>query len=133
MSTDQAIEKEIQAKGLTAPRITPANIEAAIASEHYFTAAEGQAGAAGIPRMEAFHHIPAALDLLTFCVLVLRNGFTVTGESACASPENFDAEVGRKIARANAISKVWPLMGYELRSRLHDAAIKDACIRRIEG
>jgi hypothetical protein len=54
------------------------------------------------------------LDLLTFCVLVLRNGFTVTGESACASPENFDAEIGRKIARQNAVQKIWPLMGYEL-------------------
>ena len=59
-----------------------------------------------------------AHKLLTFCVLVLRNGFTVTGESACASPENFDAEVGRKIARANAVNKVWPLMGYELKSKL---------------
>ena len=62
------------------------------------------------------------LGLLTFCVLVLRNGFTVTGESACASPENFDAEIGRKIARENAINKVWALMGYELRSKLHAAA-----------
>lgn len=114
---DQQIETEIQAKGLAAPRITPADIEANIVSEHYFTAAEGQAGAAGSPRMEAFH-IPAALDLLTFCVLILRNGFTVTGESACASPENFDAEIGRKIARANAVQKIWPLMGYELRSKL---------------
>ena len=58
------------------------------------------------------------LGLLTFCVLVLRNGFTVTGESACASPENFDAEIGRKIARQNAVSKMWALMGYELKSRL---------------
>ena len=58
------------------------------------------------------------LHLLTFCVLVLRNGFTVTGESACASPENFDAEVGRKIARQNAVSRIWPLMGYELRTKL---------------
>ena len=63
----------------------------------------------------------AALGLLTFCVLVLRNGFTVTGESACASPENFDAEIGRKIARQNAVAKVWPLMGYELRSTLSAA------------
>ena len=58
------------------------------------------------------------LSLLTFCVLVLQNGFTVTGESACASPENFDADVGRKIARANAINKVWPLMGYALKCQL---------------
>lgn len=58
------------------------------------------------------------LSLLTFCVLELQNGFTVTGESACASPENFDAEIGRMIARENAIQKVWPLMGYALRTQL---------------
>ena len=58
------------------------------------------------------------LELLTFCVLTLRNGFTVTGESACASPENFDAEIGRKIARQNAVNKIWPLMGYALKEKL---------------
>jgi hypothetical protein len=58
------------------------------------------------------------MELLTFCVLVLRNGFTVTGESACASPENFDAEIGRKVARTNAVSKMWPLMGYALKEKL---------------
>lgn len=107
--TDNQIETEIQAKGLTAPRITPADIESNIAFEHYFIASQ-----APLPS----HDYPKALDLLTFCVLVLRNGFTVTGESACASPENFDAEVGRKIARANATQKIWSLMGYELRSKL---------------
>jgi len=115
----RTIEEEIQAKGLTAPRITPADIEANIASEHYFTAAEGVSGAGYVI------HNPndrGPMSLLTFCVLVLRNGFTVTGESACASPENFNAEVGRKVARANAISKVWPLMGYELKSRLNPGA-----------
>jgi len=61
------------------------------------------------------------LSLLTFCVLVLRNGFTVTGESACASPENFDSAIGRKIARGNALNKVWPLIGYELKSKLSQA------------
>ena len=112
----QAIEQEIQDKGLTAPRVTLADIEANITSAFYFTAADGCFGASG--------HRPnsvragTALSLLTFCVLVLRNGFTVTGESACASAENFDAELGRKIARQNAIAKVWPLMGYELRSKL---------------
>ena len=112
--TDNQIEDEIQAKGLTAPRVTPADIEANIASEHYFTADDGAWGAA---RHQNKPKHPQ-LSLLTFCVLVLRNGFTVTGESACASPENFDAEVGRKIARANAVNKVWPLMGYALRERL---------------
>ena len=65
---------------------------------------------------------PVCLSLLTFCVLVLRNGFTVTGESACASPENFDAEIGRNIARQNAVDKVWPLLGYELKTKLAGGA-----------
>lgn len=122
---DGAIEQEIQAKGLNAPRITPAYIEANIVSEHYFTADEGlHASIAltgttpGWPCEDVSKLIPVQLRLLTFCVLVLRNGFTVTGESACASPENFDAEIGKKIARANAVNKIWPLMGYELRSKL---------------
>ena len=113
---DNAIEREIQAKGLIAPRVTPADIEANIASEHYFTA--GDAAYPGKVVGSAY----AQLQLLTFCVLVLRNGFTVTGESACASPENFDAELGRKIARQNAVAKLWPLMGYELKERLHKGA-----------
>ena len=111
------IEQEIQAKGLTQPRVTPAAVEAEIEAECYFTAMDG------VNRSERGNAIdygngPAALKLLTFCVLVLRNGFTVTGESACASPENFNAEVGRKIARANAVQKVWPLLGFRLRDRL---------------
>ena len=112
---DSAIEQEIQAKGLTAPRVTPADIEANIASEWFFTAAQGAMAGSNLyvePETER------ALRLLTFCVLVLKNGFTVTGESACASPENFDAEIGRKIARTNAVQKIWPLMGYALRSTL---------------
>jgi len=120
------IEQEIQAKGLTAPRITPADIEAAIASEHYFTAHHGVEGAMTCLELHQRNHSgrPSyeSLRMLTFCVLVLRNGFTITGESACASPENFDAEIGRKIARANAITKVWPLLGYELRTRLAGGA-----------
>jgi hypothetical protein len=121
---DQQIEQDIQAAGANvAPRITPADVEANIASEHYFTAGQANglvlAGPAALPGgLSREQASPTALDLLTFCVLVLRNGFTVTGESACASPENFDAEIGRKIARANAVQKIWPLMGYELRSKL---------------
>jgi hypothetical protein len=118
---DGAIEQEIQAKGLTAPRVTPADIEANIASEHYFTAAQGVAGrnlCAEDPDGVTGLTTNSPLHLLTFCVLVLKNGFTVTGESACASPENFDAEVGRKIARTNAVNKIWPLMGYALKNEL---------------
>lgn len=143
---DQAIEQEIQAKGKIAARVTPDDIEANIVSEHYFTAADGfrfnwltkdHASALDRDNVESIaqgirirtHSVtafaidsraetPSVLGLLTFCVLVLRNGFTVTGESACASPENFDAEIGRKIARQNAVQKIWPLMGYELRSKM---------------
>lgn len=110
------VERMIQAKGLTAPRITPTDIEANIASEHYFTAYDGALFAGGGHLSDA--SAETSLALLTFCVLVLKNGFTVTGESACASPENFDAELGRKIARQNAVAKVWPLMGYALKERL---------------
>ena len=127
-ATDTLIEQRASA----APRVTPADIEAAIASEHYFTAGEGVIGAfvagefgahggdtvavrRGIASPEA---LKPSLNLLTFCVLVLRNGFTVTGESACASPENFDAEVGRRVARENAIDKLWPLLGYALKDKL---------------
>lgn len=124
MSNDQTIEQEIQAKGKTAARITPADIEANIASEHYFTAEDGFIGCHGLNGVNPANPLPAALSLLTFCVLVLKNGFTVTGESACASPENFDAEIGRKIARQNATQKIWPLMGYELRSQLAAADFK---------
>ena len=121
---DETIEQEIQAKGLTAPRVTPADVEENIVSEHYFTARDGRRGAivdgtyVGREKPQPEESDLAALDLLTFCVLVLRNGVPVTGESACASPENFDAELGRKIARQNAIEKVWPLMGYALKCEL---------------
>ena len=117
--SDSVLELEIQAKGLTASRVTPKHIEDVILSEHYFTAAEG-ASADGYTEHDGWASVPDALDLLTFCVLTLQNGFTVTGESACASPENFDAEIGRKIARENAINKVWMLEGYLLKQRLHE-------------
>ena len=128
---DQAIEQEIVAKGKTAARVTPADIAANIESEHYFTAGDGVNGANFLRTMDdqtgvinAFDSplAPKELFLLTFCVLVLKNGFTVTGESACASPENFDEEIGRRIARENAVQKIWPLMGYALKQRLHDQA-----------
>ena len=116
---DELLEYAIKRAGADkAPRITPADIEANIASTVYFTAAQ----ACNLSPVEGVDYIPprevCALDLLTFCVLVLKNGFTVTGESACASPQNFNAEIGRKIARENAVQKIWPLMGYELRSKL---------------
>ena len=127
------LEEEIVAKGLTAPRITPADVEANIVGEYYFTAAQGVQAAFGeqdeLTRLTGAH---GELKLLTFCVLVLKNRFTVTGESACASPENFDAELGRKIARDNAIEKLWPLMGYELKTRLYEEEAKNALVAALD-
>lgn len=98
---ESAIEAEIQAKGLNAPRLNPAHIDAQIVAE-------------------AYHVFPGTT--LTVCALTLRNGFHVTGESAAASPENFDVEIGRKIARDNARQKIWALEGYLLRAKLAEAA-----------
>jgi len=97
MTNEAAIETEIQEKGLNAPRLTPDLIDATIVSEK-FHVFEG--------------------TTLTVCCLELRNGFTVTGESACASPENFNIELGQKIAKDNARQKIWALEGYALRERL---------------
>ena len=98
MSSESEIEKEIVDKGLTAPRLTPQLIDDVIADEQYHVF-EG--------------------SCLTVCCMTLRNGFTVTGESACASPENFNVELGRKIARENARNKIWQLEGYLLKQRLY--------------
>jgi hypothetical protein len=94
---EAAIEKEIQDKGLNAPRLNPAMIDAVIMSA-------------------AYHVFPGTT--LTVCALKLRNGFIVTGESAAASPENFDEAIGRKIAHDNARAKIWQLEGYLLREKL---------------
>lgn len=112
---DMEKEKEQKMRESNHRRVTPEDIESNITSEHYFTALEGVVGA-GYSEIHPSDSQP--LSLLTFCVLVLENGFTVTGESACVSPEAFDAEIGKKVARANAIAKVWPLLGYVLKTKL---------------
>ncbi|WP_186156803.1 Gp49 family protein [Burkholderia gladioli] len=119
---DNDIEREIIEKGKTAPRVTPDGIKAAIIGEYYFSGMDGAVRSFEASDSPSPYQHAVELSLLTFCVLVLRNGFTVTGESACASPDNFDAEIVRKIARQNAIAKIWPLEGYLLKQRLHDAA-----------
>jgi len=99
MSRDeQVIEKEIQAKGLNAPRLTPAHIDSVIVGADYY-------------------RFPGTT--LTVCALKLQNGYQVTGESAAASPENFNEEIGRKIAYDNARNKIWALEGYLLRQNLN--------------
>lgn len=101
MSTELEIEKELQAKGLNAPRLTPDLIESKIVKEEY--------------------HL--LTDVLTVCVLTLENGFTVTGESACASPANYNKEIGDRIARDNAKEKIWILEGYLLKQKLFEGLI----------
>lgn len=98
---EAAVEQEIQTKGLTAPRVTPDHIDSVIVAGDY-------------------HVFPGTT--VTVCCLQLANGYTVVGESACASPENFNAELGRKIAYENARNKIWALEGYRLRQSLFDSA-----------
>lgn len=100
MNSESEIENEIQSKGLNAPRLTPAHIDDTIVHEQY-------------------HVFPGTT--LTVCCLTLRNGFNVTGESAAASPENFDENIGRKIAFENARNKIWAHEGYLLRQKLWES------------
>lgn len=102
------------------PRITPADVEAAIQCCYYFNGSD--AHRAAWPDENAMDEEHPSLKLLTICVLVLRNGFTVVGKSACASPENFDADIGCRVAREDAVRQVWPLLGYALRDRLQKGA-----------
>lgn len=100
MKTDEnQIEGEIQSKGLNAPRLNPAHIDAQIKGEQY-------------------HVFPGTTK--TVCALILRNGFVVIGSSAAASPANFDEAIGRMIARDNARNEIWQLEGYLLRERLYE-------------
>lgn len=124
LNAADSLEREIQAKADKGPRVTPAALKAEIASAHFFTAADGVQGAyraggdvhpvGGTPSQAAHQ----TLGLLTICVLVLRNGFTVIGHSACASPENYNKEIGERIARENAEREIWPLLGFRLRDEL---------------
>src|SRR5262245_23771949 len=95
---DLEIEKEIQRLKLTAPRVTPERLAEKIAKAEYYT-------------------FPGSC--LTVCVITTQNGFHVLGESACASPENFNEQLGRDIAFQKAKDKLWPLEGYLLKEELH--------------
>jgi hypothetical protein len=106
MSNDIAIESQIQAKGLTAPRVSLDDLNANIAS------------------VEIVKHIAPSGQVLRWCVLTTRNGYAVTGRpSVSVSPENDNAELGEQIARDNARNELWPLMGYALKESL--SAAKD--------
>lgn len=100
MPTDeQTQEKEIKDSGANDQRVTPERLDDTILSKQ-FHVFEG--------------------TTLTVCALTLKNGFTVTGESAAADPANFNKEIGEKIAYENARNKIWALEGYLLRQKLFE-------------
>lgn len=109
----------------TAPRVSLADIEAAILTTAYTTGLN----AVEYSTIEQWKEltqqeqdtIRTSLSTITLCIIVLRNGFVVIGKSAPASPENFDPDLGRRFARDDAIRQIWPLMGYALRERLSHA------------
>lgn len=104
----ESIEKQIQAKGLTAPRITPADL------------------AANIVDVEIVKHVTISGKVLRWAVITTRNGYAVTGKPAVAvSPENDDAEIGVSVATANAKQEMWALMGYELQTRLAQPVLSE--------
>jgi hypothetical protein len=104
IKSEAQLEQSIQEKGLNAPRLTPDLIDNAIKKFEY-------------------HVFPGSC--LTVCCLTLQNGFTVSGESACASPENFNKEKGEEISYKNAYQKIWMLEGYLLKQKLFDESQGD--------
>lgn len=95
-----------------APRVSLASMEAKIKAQYFVTGSEAiQREGDPMPGC-------ADLDVLTVCFLVMGNGFVIIGKSAPAAPANFNAELGRKFAREDAIRQLWPLEGYALRERL---------------
>lgn len=97
----------------TKTRITIEDIKSNIKTVHYFTAGQGAKAADS-----SITDVSPTLNSLTICVIELINGFVVTGESACVDPANYDRLIGEKIAYEQALDKIWPLMGYELKTKL---------------
>lgn len=120
-------EEELATKSV-APRVTQQMLDDNIIETHFLNIGHSIV-MAGNGDGEDFCH--ESLDLLTFCVVVLQNGFTVTGQSACASPDNYNKDIGERLALADAKNKIWALMGYELRSQLLFASTPAAtCVRQ---
>ena len=112
MSSLQDADKEAAAVAV-APRVALADIEGAIACRYDTTGAR----AVRSPNGEAVPEHPS-LDVLSICILVMRNGFTIIGKSAPASAANFNADLGRKLAYEDAVRQIWSLMGFALRDKL---------------
>lgn len=106
--------EEVCAAVARAARVSLRDIEAAIAARYDLTADQAII-ASNAPLVEP-------LKLLSICLLVMRNGFVVIGKSAPASPENFNADLGRNLAYEDAVRQLWPLMGFALRDQLHAVA-----------
>jgi hypothetical protein len=113
MTTLQQADAEAAAVAV-APRVTLADIEAAIADRYDTTADAALRDAFGLARVGAH----PSLKRLSICILVMRNGFIIIGKSAPASDANFNAELGRKFAYEDAVRQIWPLMGWALRDKL---------------
>ena len=60
---------------------------------------------------------------MTACVLTLKNGFKVMGESACINADNFDAEIGKQVAYDDAVEKIWELEGYLTLQQVYEATL----------
>lgn len=122
-TSDAAIETEIQAKGLNAPRVTLEAIESRIVGEFYFTVGAALNHhsfinqAANPLDQSLYEDLRAKLDVFTVCVLQLDNGFVAIGESAPVSPANYDQGIGHKISRQKAFDKLWPVFGFALLER----------------
>lgn len=104
----------------TAPRVALADIEAAIIARYEFSAINAckHVNSKVLVQSGLYPRVMDSLQVLSICLLVLRNGFTVIGKSAPASPENFDADLGHKFAYQDAVRQCWPLLGFALRDRL---------------
>ena len=93
-------EAEAIVETKTAPRVTREHIEQQIADVEYAW--------------------PSVRNpMMCVCLITMRNGFTVHGVSAPASPANFDNEVGKRYAYDDAFRQLWPLEGYLLRQALY--------------
>lgn len=121
VSTMSSLETTDQAAAAVAkaPRVSLKDIEAAIAHRYDFTAGEA------IHATLKPETMPESLRVLSICILVMKNGFTVIGKSAPASPDNYVMEVGTQFAYEEAFRQIWPLMGYALRDRLAADAAKE--------
>lgn len=104
-ATEQSIEQEIQANGLTSPRVTPADLTANIVHTEFVT------------------HVSQSGQVLRWAVLTTKSGYAVVGRpSVSVSKENDNEKIGRQVAYDNSRNELWPLMGYALKEKIFGGA-----------